>query len=88
MARQFQIYFKTVATCTVNDTVTDAQIASFLQNIYATSQAQTRFQSWRDSFKTAVRFVIGRPAAVSAGAQVVSWHFHLETGGTIDEPEA
>lgn len=83
---QVQIYFKTVAT--VEADATEEQMRQFLQNIYATAQSQTRFQSWRDSFKTAVRFVIGRPAAVAANARVVSWHMHLENNTTVDEPEA
>lgn len=82
---QAQIYFKLVAT--IEADATEAQIQQFLANIYATSQAQTRFQAWRDSFKTAVRYVIGRPAAVNANARIVSWHFHTELNQVIDEPE-
>jgi len=89
MARpQIQVYFKSVATITVNEGVTEQQIAQFLANTYAMANVQTRFQTWRDDFKAAVRFLTGRPAAVSAGAQIESWHFHLETGGSVDEPEA
>lgn len=83
---QIDIYFKTVAT--IEADATEAQMRQFLATIYATSQAQTRFQAWRDSFKTAVRFVVGRPAAVAVNARVVSWHMHLENNTTVDEPEA
>ena len=87
MAQQIQLYYKIVATVEVNDGLTAAQIKTFIDNTNALSTVQTRFQTYRDAFKSYVRFLVGRPAAVTAGARIIAFHSHLTTGASIDEAE-
>jgi hypothetical protein len=79
-----QLYFKLVATIEAN--ATEAEIDSFLSNLYQQQSVKDRFLAWRNDFKVAINWIVGRPAAVARNARVVEWHFHREDG-TVEHEE-
>ena len=83
---QIQIYLKAVAT--IEADATEAQMEAFVRQLLGTTQVQTRVGDYVDAFKTAVRYLVGRPAAVNANARVTRWHVHLGNGSVLDEPES
>jgi len=83
---QRQIYIKLV--CTFEADATDAQIDNFLASVFNMAGSQSRVTNYIDTYKTWMRWVVSRPAAVAANARILGWHAHLPHGEVLEEAEA